>query len=420
MPSDFLHDSEITHYKQLLGTKQQRLSFPEETEKNYQAHQKRSFLKTNKRLVAFGVFFYLSFLIVDYFFYPDIFVPLAIVRLVIGLVAVISLFYVFFHRNYQHVIGVTLYCGILMGLQVLLCAHLFFDNQPYDILYAIGVLPIIVFGIIVFRFCFKELLIYVSVLFCGILVVIQQSYPFTQMEENALLLFSQTLPIMMMFIAAICMMGLYMSYAVDKLSRHDWLKNNILQLESIKLNQLNDQLEKLSITDGLTNLYNRRFFDQRLRDYWQVSKNNNQPLSLIMLDVDWFKAYNDHYGHQQGDVFLKQMSDCLKQHCSRNQSLIARYGGEEFIILLPNTSAHEANRLAQSLCDAIFALKIKHANSPFKFGTVSLGVDTKYPAETPYADYENSSGILRFLQHVDKALYEAKARGKNCVAVYHD
>ena len=175
-----------------------------------------------------------------------------------------------------------------------------------------------------------------------------------------------------------------------------------------KLIILNKKLEQLSFQDGLTSIANRRSFDQTLTTEWQHARRNQQPISLIIADIDCFKTYNDYYGHLQGDDCLVKVAHALSQAPMRVTDLVARYGGEEFVILLPNTTATAALEIAERCRNIVFAQKIEHAMSSVSdVVTVSVGVSTI----TPTIDTEQS---LLFTT-ADKMLYLAKENGRNCI-----
>ncbi|MGE8497385.1 MAG: sensor domain-containing diguanylate cyclase [Pseudomonas sp.] len=169
---------------------------------------------------------------------------------------------------------------------------------------------------------------------------------------------------------------------------------------------LQKELEALSFRDGLTGVANRRMLDSTLDMEWTLARRNNQPLSLIMLDIDFFKQYNDHYGHIQGDDCLKRVARVLGASATRARDLVARFGGEEFIILLPEADASAAANVAERCRQAIFKEQIPHAHSPVgQLLTISLGIGTLTPAaeHTP----------LAFIEEVDRRLYQAKQAGRN-------
>jgi diguanylate cyclase (GGDEF)-like protein len=169
-----------------------------------------------------------------------------------------------------------------------------------------------------------------------------------------------------------------------------------------------ETLQRISSHDGLTGVANRRHFDEALVLEWRRAARSKSPLSLLMLDIDFFKAFNDTAGHQAGDECLRRVAQALREPLQRAADLVARYGGEEFAILLPETGAEHAQRLAWMLCDRVSALRIAHPASPFGHVTASIGVATVVPPR-------DRSGAEEFVRTADAALYEAKRQGRNRV-----
>ncbi len=174
---------------------------------------------------------------------------------------------------------------------------------------------------------------------------------------------------------------------------------------------LNKRLRHLAITDELTQLYNRRFIDRTIQTETEERTRLVNPLSVLLLDVDHFKAFNDKHGHDGGDQALQKVADILKQ-CSRAGDLIGRYGGEEFIALLPGTAANEANTLAETIRSEIKKQTFLFEKQPAHI-TVSLGV-----AST--ADSQDRVSGRRLIIQADKALYAAKDAGRNCSCHFSD
>jgi diguanylate cyclase (GGDEF)-like protein/PAS domain S-box-containing protein len=172
---------------------------------------------------------------------------------------------------------------------------------------------------------------------------------------------------------------------------------------------LQRELEDLSFKDGLTGLLNRRRFDALLASEWAAAREAQRPLSVIMIDIDWFKQYNDRYGHIRGDECLKRVAAALSSCTSKPRDLIARYGGEEFVLVLPDTDAAGATRIAERCRAAIAAANIAHELGEDGRLTLSLGVGTVVPREL--------GGQLAFLEAVDRNMYEAKAAGRNQIVV---
>jgi diguanylate cyclase (GGDEF)-like protein len=172
--------------------------------------------------------------------------------------------------------------------------------------------------------------------------------------------------------------------------------------------QAEERLRLLSSTDGLTNLANRRSFDESMEMEWRRARRFGYSLAVIMADIDNFKKYNDTYGHLEGDECLRMVGGALKRAVHRAGDLAARYGGEEFVLLMPMTVEREALKIADDLRQHIEALKIRHPHiAPYNVVTISMGV----AALVPHADmFQND-----LIDMADKALYRAKESGKNCV-----
>lgn len=187
-------------------------------------------------------------------------------------------------------------------------------------------------------------------------------------------------------------------------------EKKLLQL-STELQKVNKKLEKIALQDGLTGLANRRLFDETLEKEFKRSKRKQTELALIMADIDNFKAYNDTYGHQEGDQCLKKIAAVLEENAKRASDLAARYGGEEFAIILPDTDLEGASKLAENIRKKIIDLKIEHKNSnTHEYVTVSFGV-----SKIDNIAEVNEQLIKDFIKTADDALYQAKENGRNRV-----
>lgn len=169
--------------------------------------------------------------------------------------------------------------------------------------------------------------------------------------------------------------------------------------------QLEAQLQRLSQLDGLTGLYNRRYFDQQLLAEWRRLRRLAAPLALLMLDIDYFKPYNDALGHLAGDDALRKVSAALRESLQREGDTACRYGGEEFAIILANTHQEGAEQVAARIHAAIASLDIKHPSSPLGRLTLSIGITVVDPV------IDEQPGEL--LAQADQALYHAKHEGRN-------
>lgn len=174
-----------------------------------------------------------------------------------------------------------------------------------------------------------------------------------------------------------------------------------------------EKLGWMSSHDELTKIYNRRFFNEQIDKEWHRSLRKQENLSLIIIDVDYFKNYNDSLGHQAGDLCLQKIANCLTETCRRASDVVARYGGEEFILLLPYTDLAGAEQIANNIKDKINNLNIIHPNSPIgKKVSVSMGIATMVPVMG--CSYE------RLVRFADQALYTAKHAGRNNFYIYQD
>ncbi|KZE80589.1 hypothetical protein AV654_11650 [Paenibacillus elgii] len=180
-----------------------------------------------------------------------------------------------------------------------------------------------------------------------------------------------------------------------------------------QLMKTNELLQKISSIDALTGLANRRFFDERFAKEWRHAMRFTTPLSVILLDIDYFKRYNDTYGHQDGDACLQYVAEAMRRAAKRPGDMIARYGGEEFVIVLPVTDSQGALYVAERMRSEVEGLRIPHRGSAVSsFVTASLGVATMIPAR----NVSPRELIIR----ADKALYRAKQEGRNQAIAYCD
>jgi diguanylate cyclase (GGDEF)-like protein len=184
---------------------------------------------------------------------------------------------------------------------------------------------------------------------------------------------------------------------------------SLVEERTAALERLNQELQRLTATDSLTGVANRRRFDEALDHEWRRAARINAPLACIMIDIDHFKAFNDRYGHLQGDACLRQIAHSLVGTVRRAGDIVARYGGEEFAVVLPGTTQVGAVRVAEQLRAGVEALRLPNDASPTApYVTISCGVTTVTPA----------AGInpQTLVAGADRALYNAKRRGRNRVA----
>ena len=172
-----------------------------------------------------------------------------------------------------------------------------------------------------------------------------------------------------------------------------------------ELVESNKKLEAISNTDGLTGIGNRRYFDNALVTEWSHAQRTSSKLALIIGDVDWFKNYNDIYGHPAGDECLRLVAEAFKDNARRESDLVARYGGEEFAVVFPVITDDQVISFAEMLIQKVRALALPHSGSKFGYVTMSIGV----AVITPKADQE----VEDLVKAADAALYLAKNKGRN-------
>lgn len=208
------------------------------------------------------------------------------------------------------------------------------------------------------------------------------------------------------FVAA-NLIGMGISYIIEHRERAMFIQSLLLDIDKIEQEKLNSDLKRLSREDSLTGLANRRYFGERLSQEWSRCMRDKKPLSLVLLDIDFFKQFNDCYGHQAGDHCLVQIAKALKKEASRTGELVGRYGGEEFIILYPNSDEEQIRISLQRIRQRIKDLHILHEDSKARHEvTASMGAATTIPVKTLHPD--------KLVSAADEMLYKAKAEGRDC------
>jgi diguanylate cyclase (GGDEF)-like protein len=194
-------------------------------------------------------------------------------------------------------------------------------------------------------------------------------------------------------------------HLVEHLQSHERvLEARVLQ-RTEELKAANERLETLSVTDALTGIANRRRFDEVLASEWSRAARAGHPLAVALLDIDWFKRYNDHYGHPAGDECLRRVAAVLRDQVCRTGDLVARYGGEEFAFIAPASNGEDALAIARRICLALENLALSHQPSEFGCVSCSIGVAALTPAEGRSPD--------QLVKAADEALYRAKEQGRN-------
>lgn len=201
-------------------------------------------------------------------------------------------------------------------------------------------------------------------------------------------------------------LGMALAYAIDRQHRENYLQNCIIELNNAKMTDQATQLEKLSKQDALTGLANRRHLNEVLDQQWRYALRHQTPFTILMVDIDCFKNYNDQLGHLEGDTCIQMVANVLKNITTRSNELASRYGGEEFMLVFPMVDETQAKTLAELLIKQVSDLEIRHPNSlASPYVTVSVGAATTIPQlDQPLTD---------FIAMADYALYQAKISGRN-------
>ncbi|MGE5622690.1 MAG: diguanylate cyclase domain-containing protein [Bacillota bacterium] len=273
------------------------------------------------------------------------------------------------------------------------------SSHPNAAYYEAGVALVILFGNIVLNLRFRDAVISSAILMAtyAVFLGMQHRLPPEVRLNNGLFCFS------------LVVISLIANFRTDQDQRRAYLARSREKARNAELSHAVELLGKLSSEDALTQLANRREFDRRLDLEWVRAKRDGQPLALILIDVDCFKAYNDHYGHPAGDACLRGIASALSSVLRRSSDLVARFGGEEFVALLPATGVEEAAALAERMRLAVRALQLPHAaSSAAPIVTASFGVCALQP------DDGQAPSLL--LGRADAALYRAKQGGRDRVA----
>lgn len=202
------------------------------------------------------------------------------------------------------------------------------------------------------------------------------------------------------------LLGMSLAYVTDRQHRENYLQNCMIEINKLELMQQAKQLSALSRLDALTGLANRRYLDEVLKIEWNRAIRHRFPLTIMMVDIDYFKLYNDSLGHIEGDECLRKIASTISSIASRAGDLVARYGGEEFLLLFPSTNQEQAKIQAQRLMDIVHQIAISHPNSQVSPQvTISVGIATIIPNQQDH--------ISEFIDRADQALYAAKINGRN-------
>lgn len=276
---------------------------------------------------------------------------------------------------------------LMMGI-VILISYCFQIPNPMIICIIVVVLAILSGG-------------YVCGIICGAMTLLYSAYFFS--DKHSIFLYSnENLYKIIVIIVALLIMLVSVGMFKQKYLR-----------QTKVLEETNQLLYQKTILDELSGLYNYRYFLERLENMWLEGIVKSSEISLAMIDIDFFKKYNDYYGHQKGNECISTISDILRMNTQCRNGFVARYGGEEFVIVMPDTDAKEAKKIAEKIRSLVEEKEIEHkASELYRYITISIGIATIKPAE--------SISFNTLITRADYVLYEAKSTGRNKVLIEDD
>ncbi len=368
------------------------LRFPGESEKAFRRYYYKKTIRQLQFSLILGALLYAAFGLLDQYVVPAIKETAWTLRyLVVCPLCVLGLLLSFFVRRetFMQVIAgiVMIAAGTAITMMMLIDPGR--DGQIYY-----GGIVLVIF----FTYSFVRLR-FGYALFCGAVVTMTYIMTGLTLGHMRFVIFINNI----FFIVTSNIVGLSVAYLLEIYIRREYQ-------QAMAMKRTHRELRKLSLFDSLTKIPNRRLFDMRLSAEFNELKNSGQPLSLILLDIDHFKAYNDHLGHRAGDRCLVMIASKVQNFAGRAGDLAARYGGEEFAAILGNASLLEARAVAERIRESIRNMRIPHPNSSnSSVVTVSLGVSTILPAD--HMSFE------ALIESADRALYKAKELGRDRVEI---
>lgn len=376
-----------------------RVRFVDGIESRYRRYCGRSDRRYIRNLTSVLIFLYVGFAFFDWFLLDSAAVPVWWVRFGLGLPGLLLT------RHFTRQPKAERYIDILVVISLFWLTFttlLMVRLVPPDVmdLYLTSVLAIVMAGLTVTRLRFW----YSGV--TGLLFLLSVALLMPGVHVNGrYLVYYGLLSVGVVFF---CVMA---QYTADRARRREFLQRILIHRKNRQLRKLNLYLRDLAELDSLTGIANRRHFDVVLDEELRRARRREYSVALLMCDIDFFKSYNDQYGHVQGDACLHQVAQLIKEQARRPGDLAARYGGEEFAVILPALDAAEARAIAEAICQKIAAQRIPHAGSKVAdHVTISIGVAALVPT--------SETSQKQLIEQADEALYRAKNLGRNRVEVH--
>lgn len=373
--------------------------FPKTLELAFNEYHRNNTLKHLRVALLTGLFLFMVFGIVDLMLLPADRKHMWIIRYVVVCPTIAAgLAFTFALRFRRFIQPVISFAMLVASLGIV--AMVYFDPTPAKNYYYSGILLLIMgaFTFISLRFLYAVSWALATTFAYGAVAIFVNHTDSNILAQN---IFN---------IIATIIIGAFSNYLMENYQRRDFLNALLLEYENRQLQTASNELRRLSISDALTTLGNRRHFDLMLDQEWMRSMRSASPISLIMLDIDYFKNYNDNYGHQAGDECIRLVAQKVRGAAKRTGDTSARYGGEEFALLLSGTELADAVIIAEVCRASVESLNIPHGYSMVcDVVMISAGVATMIP------NSKTSSKAL--VEAADKELYRAKAEGRNRVVL---
>lgn len=393
------HDREIERLERLITGGHRLLRFPRDLESEFVDDYSKRFLAYRQRVVLLTLLVLIAAGVLDLFFVRNN--PDGALMLRYGIVTPVAIALVLFSRTswfprWQQVslsVFTLLLAALILGL-------LLIGDDRTVLVYSPGLLLVAVFAgtLLHLRFWLAVVLLaFLGGVYAAVVV-----YERPQEADIAVMLLA--------FYAMAVAIALFGGYRLEHTARRQFLQGKLLALKQHELELANHQLQELVDQDGLTGIANRRHFDKQLVAEWSRARRGGYPISLLLIDLDYFKNYNDTYGHQAGDDCLIVVGSVLRAHTQRSGDVAARYGGEEFAMILPATDSADAEEIGWRVVRDIASYRIPHrASRAAEVVTASVGVACVIPSpmQTP----------RELIALADEALYRAKGGGRNRVVV---
>lgn len=378
-----------------------QLAFPPVLEESYQRATREQRWRRYRILGGVGIVVFMLYGLVDKFYLADAYDRIWPWRWLLlpgaGLLSILSSFWAPLQRWYEW--------SVALVSTVFVLALIWFSSlssTPTAQHYYSGVMLCLVFIMFGLRLPFR-LACYSSIVSLGYLGRVLLDWQFLDEGSRSL--------IFIMMISSV-LLGLLGLFQLEKEVRRSYLLTQRLQRDNRQLQQNFHSLQQLSSSDGLTRLFNRRYFDQQLQTVWESRLQQQADIALLFIDVDYFKKYNDSQGHQMGDEALIKVAQVINRHAEPLHGCAARYGGEEFVLLLAACNVQQATRLAERLRSDVEALALPHPSSLCsQVVTISIGIAVAHATIDQKAEW--------LVRTADAALYQAKKQGRNRIVTMH-